>query len=103
MNNLGLDESVTEKICEVFKNNKKVLRAAVFGSRAKGNYKKYSDIDIAVWGEFDRLDAQRIESELEDLPLIYKFDVADYDKIKSAELKEHIDRVGIIIYARGET
>ena len=100
MNNLGLEESEIEKICGVFKNNKKILRAVVFGSRAKGNYRKYSDIDIALWGELDSRDAQHIADELEELPLIYKFDVAAYDKISNAELKAHIDRVGRIIYNR---
>ena len=98
MNNLGLEQSVTEKICGVFKNNDKIDRAAVFGSRAKGNYKKYSDIDIALWGNLDILDAQHIAEELDELPLIYKFDVAADSKIKSSELREHIDRVGVVIY-----
>ena len=103
MSSLGLEQSVIETICKVLDDSKKVSRAAVFGSRAKGNYRKYSDIDIAVWGELNGHDAQRIESELEELPrIIYKFDVAAYDEIKNTELREHIDRVGIIIYNRGK-
>ena len=98
MINIGLEESEIQKICGVFKNNKKVSRAVVFGSRAKGTYRKYSDIDIAIWGELDLFDAEHIAGELEELPLIYKFDIAAYDKIKSTELKEHIDRVGLVIY-----
>ena len=100
MNNLGLDEAVLNKICGVLKNNEKVLRAAVFGSRAKGTHRKYSDIDIALWGNLDTFDAQYIADELEELPLIYKFDVSAYDTIKSTELREHIDRVGVVIYEK---
>lgn len=37
---------------------------------------------------------------LDELPLPYKFDVSDYYRIDNQELREHIDRVGRIIYSR---
>ena len=100
MRELGLEESEIDKIRKIFEDNEKVECAAVFGSRAKGTHRKYSDIDIALWGDLDLFDAQHIESELEELPLIYKFDVTAYAELKNAELREHIDRVGVVIYRK---
>ena len=46
--NFGLEDNIIEKIIQVFEANSKVDKAVVFGSRAKGNYRLDSDIDIAV-------------------------------------------------------
>ena len=50
-NKTGLKVELLKEIQEkilAFPNVKKVL---IFGSRARGDYKKYSDIDLAVFGE----------------------------------------------------
>ena len=98
MINIGLNETEIKSVCEVFKNNSKISRAVVFGSRAKGNYKPYSDIDIALWGNLDVPDIEYVSCLLDELPTVYKFDIAAYEKIKNKMLRDHIDRVGVTIY-----
>jgi predicted nucleotidyltransferase len=78
--------------------NANVVRAQVFGSRAKGNYKYNSDIDICLFGAVDNVEANRISEELDELPMPYKFDVVSYNSISAPELREHIDRVGVDFY-----
>ena len=80
-----------------------VKKAVLFGSRAMGTHSRYSDIDIALFGEFDFLEVERIKSELEELPVIQKFDVVAYNEIKNSALREHIDRVGQVIFQRQES
>jgi type I restriction enzyme S subunit len=97
----GIEESSIEKIVAVFEANPKVDKAIVFGSRAKGNYRKDSDIDIALKGNeltFD--DLLQMGSQLDDLNLPYKTDLLDYHTISEPALAEHIDRVGIEFYSR---
>jgi len=77
-----------------------VERAAIFGSRAKGTNALYSDVDIAVFGDIDFRVAERIASELDELPLIYTFDVLAYNSIKNPKLKDHINHVGVPVYER---
>jgi len=77
-----------------------VSKALVFGSRAKGNHRKYSDVDICLFGEMGDLDAEKVRSGLNELNLIYDFDAVDYGRIKTPALREHIDRVGIVVYER---
>ena len=59
-----------------------VDRATLFGSRAKGTHHERSDVDLALSGELGLLGAEAIAAELEELPLL-----------------EHIERVGVVIYA----
>jgi type I restriction enzyme S subunit len=73
----------------------------IYGSRAKGNYSTYSDIDITLIGAVINLTSQnKIENELDDLLLPYKFDVSNFHKIENLDLIEHIKRVGKVIYTK---
>lgn len=79
-----------------------IKKAVIFGSRAKGNYKPGSDVDIAIFGDgitFDTL--SRLHAILEEeSPMPYFFDIVDYSHLTHTELKEHIERVGITIFER---
>jgi predicted nucleotidyltransferase len=73
-----------------------VERAVIFGSRAKGNYKRGSDVDIAVFGDLTYSQVSHIEYQLNEetkVPLF--FDVIAYKLVENENLKDHIDRVGI--------
>ena len=93
--------SVQEAIAGALRLRPEIDEARLFGSRAKGNARPESDIDIAIFGELDEFATEAIAEELEELPLPYRFDVKAYGTIRSRELKEHIDRVGVTIYKRG--
>jgi len=98
MMNFGLKSDVLDAIVCVLKRNPKIHKATVFGSRAKGNYRPYSDVDIALYGEVDTTDAERIICELDELPTAYTFDVTVYSAVQNSALREHISRVGVVIY-----
>ena len=93
----GLD---LDYIIKNIKNFSEIEKAVIFGSRAKGNYKPGSDIDIAIYGEkinFDIL--ARLHSALEEEgPLPYFFDIVDATHLNHRDIKEHIERVGKVIY-----
>lgn len=78
-----------------------VEQAVLFGSRAKGNYKPGSDIDLTLKGKplkFDDLLALYNRLEQHDLP--YTFDLANYATIKEPDLVAHINRVGQVFYTK---
>lgn len=75
-------------------------RALVFGSRAKGNYRPGSDIDIALVGPaLTDAEQRALEDRLEELMLPYTIDLCRVEIIDNPALLEHIQRVGILIYA----
>jgi len=96
----GLTEAELDTICSVFRVTPTINRAILFGSRAKGTAKPYSDIDLALEGSLDERQVAEVAMKLEELPLPYKFDVQLLASIKHLPLKEHIDRVGIAIYSK---
>src|SRR5450759_1848541 len=97
----GLTDKIIADIEQVFETNSKIDKAYIFGSRAKGNFKDGSDIDVAIKGnELTFKDILHCTGKLEELNLPYRIDLLDYDKIKEPALKEHIDRVGIEFYSR---
>ncbi len=89
----GLSQQELESIKRVCRelNIKKVI---LFGSRVKGNYKRGSDVDLAVIGDEKKL--SYILNEESTLP--YFFDVVHLNKIANKNLLEHIERVGQVIY-----
>ena len=99
MTTTGLDNSDIKKIQLVFNLHPEIEKAILFGSRAKGNYKPASDIDLTLVGNDLTLTIQQIiENELDDLLLPYKFDISIYHTISSNELVDHIERVGQLFF-----
>ncbi len=99
MNQFGLSEDILVQLRNVLRSNSKVEKALIFGSRAKGNYRDGSDIDIALVGESLSLSDQlRLEQQLDDLLLPYKIDLLIFHKIENMDLVDHINRVGITFY-----
>ena len=101
-NTFGLREDDLENIIAVLQQHKKVEEALIFGSRAKGNYKNGSDVDIALKGtKLDWNTANDIGYILnEETQMPYKFDVLNYDNIANKDLTEHINRTAISFYRK---
>ena len=99
--NHGLPAATVEKIHEVLSRHTEVGRAILYGSRAKGNYKPGSDIDLALAGSgLAQRIRDRIDEELDDLLLPYEFDLSILGEITHADLLDHIRRVGVIFYEK---
>jgi len=99
----GLSNTVVKKIQQVLSEHPDVQKAVLYGSRAKGNYKPGSDIDLTLEG--DALNLQQLNAignELDDLLLPYEFDLSIYHQIDSPDLLEHIKRVGETFYSRAK-
>ena len=97
----GLEEVQIEKINKIFSEIEKVEQVIIFGSRAKGNHKASSDIDLALKGNWITLDdILMLSNRIDALNLIYKFDLINYSTIDNQDLVEHIDRVGKIFYTK---
>jgi len=99
----GLLEKDIDYIIQAIKRFDEIDRAIIFGSRAMGNHKKGSDVDIAIVGEkVSRNSIAKLSECLNEIyPLPYFFDIVNYNEISNIELKEHIDTVGIVIGTKG--
>lgn len=97
----GLKDIHIKKIQSVFANHVNIEKALLYGSRAKGNYRIGSDIDLALLGKNLNLsELLKIENEIDDLLLPYKTDLSIFHKIENHELVDHINRVGQVFYKK---
>lgn len=97
--NCGLSPSDQDLIRKTFSEFPQVNEAILFGSRALGNFKETSDVDLALKGNLSLSDVSRIKARLEEgLPLPYFFDLVAYGLIDHPDLKAHIDTFGRSFY-----
>jgi predicted nucleotidyltransferase len=97
----GLPPATLEKLNSVFAQHRAIDTVLIYGSRAKGNYRPGSDIDLSIkGGEIPFAEFMQIESQIDDLMLPYTVDLSKYNQIDNTELSTHIERVGVVIYAR---
>lgn len=92
----GLNNEIYNKIKEIVKNNNK-YKFKIFGSRARGNFSKISDIDIAVYKNVKNDDKYKIMNEFDLLDIIYKIDLVFITDNTKQELLEDIEKDGVEI------
>lgn len=96
MSRFGLDEKTIKSIKSVLGSYQEIERVLIYGSRAKGNYKPGSDIDITLIApSLNNTDLLKIENKMDDLLLPYKIDISLFHQIENPQLIDHIHRVGI--------
>lgn len=96
-NAFGIPDDILQEIIDTIKKYPDITAAKIFGSRAKGNYQRYSDIDIAIFADTPDSLASTVWGDLDEIYMIYEVDVLHYEHTSNALIKEHIDRVGIRI------
>lgn len=91
----GLPEKTLSSLRSIFSKYSPIERVILYGSRAKGNYREGSDIDLTLIAPTMTLsDLLRIQNEIDDAMLAHKVDLSLYHQIENEDLKEHITRVG---------
>lgn len=99
--NHGLTSATVADIHSVLARHPEVERAVLYGSRAKGNYKPGSDVDLTLVGaELTPKILGKIERDFDDGPLPYRFDLSIFSQITQADILEDIQRVGVVFYER---
>jgi uncharacterized protein len=99
----GLKEETVKKICGIFTQYTEIDSALLYGSRAKGNFRPGSDIDLTLVGEGLHLHLlNKVSLDLDDLLLPYTIDLSIYSHIANPDLIDHIARVGKVFYQRPE-
>lgn len=97
----GLSARTIDQICAVLAQYPAVDRAVLYGSRAKGNYKPGSDIDLTLFGVgLTPGLCATIAEALDDLLLPYTIDLSVFAELKHPELEAHIQRVGLVFFER---
>lgn len=101
MPSFGLSDQTLATIRGILADNPAVKKAILYGSRAKGNYRKGSDIDLTLIGDaLDHRLLAEIAGRLDESSIPYHVDLSLKDHIDNPNLLAHIDRVGVVFYER---
>lgn len=96
----GLKQDYIDRIKQCFAHYPQIEQVIIYGSRAKGNYRYNSDIDLTVIGDADFTLLVKLEKELDDLMMPYKIDLSLFHQIQNSDLIEHIREYGKILYQK---
>lgn len=98
----GLKAEVLDSLIHVFESFQQIDSVLIYGSRAMGNWRPGSDIDLAIvlkaGTEATTTLLAEIREHLERLNLIYTIDLSFFDGIQNPALLNHIKRVGQVLY-----
>ncbi|MCY7331190.1 MAG: nucleotidyltransferase domain-containing protein [Pseudanabaena sp. CAN_BIN31] len=96
----GLKEATINQIISVFSQYPQIHEVLLYGSRAKGNYRNGSDIDLTLIGDVSYSQLSGIEDKIDDLLLPYSFDISIFSDIDNLDLINSINRIGVVFYEK---
>ncbi len=100
MTRYGLKEEEINWLGHNFAQYPEIEEVVLYGSRAKGCHKPFSDVDITLKGsKLTRNILRDLQMKLYDSIMPYEFDVSLFATLKNEDLIDHINRCGIIIYS----
>ncbi|NTV21398.1 MAG: nucleotidyltransferase domain-containing protein [Chlorobium limicola] len=101
----GLDDTTIARIHGVIASYGQIDKAILYGSRAKGNYRAGSDIDLTFVGNHDLnlTVLYRIMDDIDDLLLPYTFDISLLHSISDRDVLDHIKNFGKVFYEKTQT
>ena len=94
----GLKEATIGQIISVFSQYPQIHKVLLYGSRAKGNYRNGSDIDLTLIGDVSYSQLSSIEDKIDDLLLPYSFDISIFSDVDNPDLVDNINRIGVVFY-----
>ena len=99
----GLTAQDSSMIIRVFSDYEEVDQAILYGSRANGNFKPGSDIDITLVGRDLNLQILNdLTAKFTELPIPYTLDISIQHQINNPALLDHIGRIGIPLYIKNQ-
>lgn len=94
-------QEVKRSIGKVLQKYPSITKAYLFGSRARGTGKSYSDVDLALDGTITIEVLLRVKGDLEEeTALPFHFDVVSFPRVKQTLLGKKITAEGKIIFQR---
>ena len=97
---MTLDKRLADKIVRLIRSRKEIDKIVLFGSRANGQSRKTSDIDLAIFAKnLTSIDISLIKDDLEEnIKTPLKIDVIHFEALTKEELKKDIINEGVVLY-----
>lgn len=97
----GLSEQNLQELRSILSSIPHIEEAILYGSRARGDYKKGSDVDLSIKGsKLTFHDLSLLDDKLYYSYIPYFFDTNSYDQLTNPNLIANINRDGKVVYKR---
>ena len=97
----GLSDKNLAELRAILSSIPHIEEAIIYGSRARGNYKNGSDIDLSLKGrDLTYHDLALLDFKLDDSYIPYFFDTNSYSRLSNPDLIANIDKYGKTIYKK---
>jgi predicted nucleotidyltransferase len=97
----GLSDKEFDEMTAIFSQCKNLEKVILYGSRAKGNYKPFSDVDITLTGDCLTInDLYKLQDLFYYSDLPYMYDISIFKNITNPDLTDHINRRGIVVWSK---
>ena len=99
----GLTRNAIDSLNDIFSHYGQIQAVILYGSRAIGNFREGSDIDLTLLGDnLDTALVHKITNDIDNRMLPWLFDISVFSQIQNPDLIDHINHVGIRIYVKKE-
>lgn len=99
----GLTDRSYQELLQILASIPEIEQAVLYGSRARGDYGRASDIDLSLKGSrLTRRALRQLNDRLYESHIPYFFDTNIYTEIKNERFKANIDNDGKVIYGKNK-
>jgi len=91
-------EKLLAQIKKCADNYPNIYKIVLFGSRARGDYRVNSDIDLAIFSKgSNSLEMAKFTNDIEDLDTLFKFDIVFITPVTDPRLLDNVKKEGVVI------
>ena len=94
-----MQEDLKEKLIKVFSKYPEIKKVVLFGSRARGDNKINSDVDLCIFGQISHSVLAKIDMYIYELDIPLSFDILCFDELSKKALIENILSEGVELYS----
>jgi hypothetical protein len=96
-----VESDILDKLVKIFRKYTSIEKVLLFGSRARGDFSRVSDIDIAVFSKnISERDFNLLIDEINQIDTALSFDVVQFERLDKESLKRSIKNDGVVLYER---
>ena len=101
-NDTGISLKFLQELRQFCYENTMIDKVILFGSRARGDYRKTSDVDLAIFtNDASHQQQNVIQHSINEMSTPLKIDVLFFDRLTKVKLKSTILNEGVIMYEKG--
>ena len=99
----GISQRFIHELQSYCSENDQIEKVLLFGSRARGDFHRSSDIDLAFFTKKSSHTAQNlIEHRIQEMPTPLKVDIIFFNRLAKEKMISNIKKEGVAIYEQGK-